>query len=543
MIPELGGRAAALLVHASIDGAVAVGLVAAASLLLARRAPGLRCRLWWVACCKALVGLAGIAPLALPILPAAVARAATAVSPLAAIAAPATAAPLPGWPWPVWLAAGWIAGVAIACAVVLGRYRHTRRIVRGSRPAGDPAVLRLLAELSRVVGLRSAPELRFAVEIASPQVVGVFRPVVLLPAAGIQPLSEADLAMTLCHELVHVRRRDLALGWIPAIAARLFFFHPGVVLAAREYALAREEACDAEVLRVLGVTPAHYGRLLVSMTAGSRRTLAPAVGVSSSFRHLRRRLQMLEHAPVRTVSPTTRWVLLALVAAAVLIPVRLVARTPQEAKAAAEKAGDAYVLFLDKDSVTMSGSLDDLAAARAVRDTKGGPLLWFRQDGRVQVITDPAVLRSFASTHGVAEDRALQARRAQLDAERKELGARVQALSRDRGTQGDRERHEELARAEAYAADAARLRQQAQIKEEMERAASHLDSLGLQQEAIARELERVAMENDRRIRELLEERIRSGAAPRDGVEGGVEGGVDGGVDGGVESDGVPPEVI
>ena len=71
--------------------------------------------------------------------------------------------------------------------------------------------------------------------------------------------------MTLCHELAHVRRLDFAFAWAPALMERLLFFHPGARLVAREYAFAREAACDAEVLQHLGEAPRDYGRLLLRL--------------------------------------------------------------------------------------------------------------------------------------------------------------------------------------------------------------------------------------------------------------------------------------
>ena len=71
--------------------------------------------------------------------------------------------------------------------------------------------------------------------------------------------------MAICHELVHLRRGDLWLGCVPALAERLFFFHPLAHVAAREDPLAREAACDAAVLRAMDATPQDYGRLLLAL--------------------------------------------------------------------------------------------------------------------------------------------------------------------------------------------------------------------------------------------------------------------------------------
>ncbi len=82
--------------------------------------------------------------------------------------------------------------------------------------------------------LRRCPALRRSDVIVSPQVTGLWRPVVLLPAE--HTLDAHECAMALAHELAHLRRGDLWLGWIPALAQRAFFFHPLARWAMREYA-------------------------------------------------------------------------------------------------------------------------------------------------------------------------------------------------------------------------------------------------------------------------------------------------------------------
>src|SRR3546814_8140732 len=71
--------------------------------------------------------------------------------------------------------------------------------------------------------------------------------------------------MAMAHELVHLRRGDLWLGWVPATAQWLFCFHPLVRWAMREYALNRESACDAQVMQHDQAAPQDYGRLLLRL--------------------------------------------------------------------------------------------------------------------------------------------------------------------------------------------------------------------------------------------------------------------------------------
>ena len=58
---------------------------------------------------------------------------------------------------------------------------------------------------------------------------GFLRATVLLPDRWLARFSGHELAMTLCHELAHVRRHDLLLGAVPALAERIFFFTPSRV--------------------------------------------------------------------------------------------------------------------------------------------------------------------------------------------------------------------------------------------------------------------------------------------------------------------------
>jgi len=71
--------------------------------------------------------------------------------------------------------------------------------------------------------------------------------------------------MALAHEMAHVARGDLWLGLVPSLARRVFFFHPAAWIAEREYAIAREAACDDAVLGHRGADAFAYGRLLLRL--------------------------------------------------------------------------------------------------------------------------------------------------------------------------------------------------------------------------------------------------------------------------------------
>ena len=114
--------------------------------------------------------------------------------------------------------------------------------------------------------------------------------------------------MTLCHELVHLRRGDLRLGLGAGPGAQDLLLPSVGGPGRREYAIAREAACDAEVLRVLGSAPQAYGRLLLRWGVAPRETGLDAAGASPSLQNLKRRLQMLQQTLGDKQTPCLRLV-------------------------------------------------------------------------------------------------------------------------------------------------------------------------------------------------------------------------------------------
>lgn len=345
--------------RASFQGALFIAAVWLVCRLIPRLPAAVRCGLWWAACLKLLLGLVWVSPVELPVLPAEMTAARPGPHPLAP--SPTTPAPSlgegentdrPSSPLPgrlggvagegpgvraragesliAVLAAFWGAGLLAQLALTVRQLRRTRRVIQGAEPVRAGWITAAFVELLERLGLARAPELRASAEVDTPQAAGLVRPVVLLPDPGLERLSPQELSMTLCHELVHVRRKDLWLGWVPVLAQRIFFFHPLAALAAREYALAREAACDAEVLRVLGSAPQAYGRLLLRWGVAPRETGLAAAGASPSLSNLKRRLQMLQHTSESTRRRSVWPWLAGAVALAGLIPFQIVAQDPPE---------------------------------------------------------------------------------------------------------------------------------------------------------------------------------------------------------------------
>ncbi len=196
--------------------------------------------------------------------------------PLPLLARPEAAAPVEvaAGPALAWLLLGvaWLAGTLVVAVRALVAYRGALALARGA--AAAPAEARaLLARLAAGVRVR-APRLVIGDAATGPYVVGVLRPVIVVPPALLD--EPALLRPALLHELAHVRRRDALGRFIQVLARAVFWFLPVVRLASKRLELAREAACDAWALEAGGISRPAYARLLVRM-AQLRTEAAPAL--------------------------------------------------------------------------------------------------------------------------------------------------------------------------------------------------------------------------------------------------------------------------
>jgi beta-lactamase regulating signal transducer with metallopeptidase domain len=310
--------------------------------LVPRLAPAMRCMLWWLVAAQLLLGLVVSNPVPLRWLKPAIERAPDTHVVVMHTATDAgnsavTVQALPdnhassafeliasAWSWRETILVLWLLAIAIQLYIVIRQWRESRTLLRDATPMQDESLRLLCAQQARVLGLRHCPPLLLSDAITSPQVTGMWHPVVLFPST--HALNDDESAMALAHELAHIRRGDLWLGWVPAIAQRLFFFHPLVHWAMREYALNREAACDAHVLKQPQLEPRDYGRLLLRLGVSSPMHSSLA-GASPTFNNLKRRMIMLQQTSTFP-SRARGWVWVAAVALIGILPYRLTTADP-----------------------------------------------------------------------------------------------------------------------------------------------------------------------------------------------------------------------
>ncbi|PWT97696.1 MAG: hypothetical protein C5B51_30910, partial [Terriglobia bacterium] len=161
-------------------------------------------------------------------------------------------------------------------------------VVRSGWLAGGFRKLRLYRRNSRWMGFREGAALLLSEGITSPVTFGVLRPVVLLPA-GFPEFEPRVQEAILCHELLHVRRRDWLFMMGEELVRTVFWFHPAIWWLLGEIGLAREQEVDRQVVERTRSREQYVDALLAIAGAGAPLDLAPAP-LFLRKRHLKQRV-------------------------------------------------------------------------------------------------------------------------------------------------------------------------------------------------------------------------------------------------------------
>jgi hypothetical protein len=163
-----------------------------------------------------------------------------------------------------WVFFGWAVGVLLLSAVHMNGWRRARALTRLGVSPFPQEWRRRVERLAELAGVPAAVRFLASKRVTVPTVVGCLRPAVLVPLASFTELSASDLELILIHELAHVRRHDVLVGYVQAAAETLLFYHPAVWWISRRIRVEREHCCDDCAVRATGDGVA-YARALTEV--------------------------------------------------------------------------------------------------------------------------------------------------------------------------------------------------------------------------------------------------------------------------------------
>ncbi len=305
-----------------------------------------------------------------------------------------------------WVVMAWMVGVVLAALWQMSSWLSAMRIRRLASLPDHSGLAETAARLARLLGLSRPAKVLQSMILKTPAVIGLLRPVILLPASLCTALPPAQLEAILLHELAHIRRMDYLVNLLQTLVETLLFYHPAVWYISSRIRLERENCCD-------DITIAHcddatlYADALASTAAaakasasfathGKRRPRKPATAISADggklLPRIRRILGQSDQQPARSTLLSTA-IALSLVLALIALPLALSVAAPNTpTQPAATGAANQHTWTLPELSFLAWQEDQPAMAVNAV------PRAW-RPDG--QLADSPDEQRTLRSVQGM----------------------------------------------------------------------------------------------------------------------------------------------
>lgn len=215
----------------------------------------------------------------------------------------------------------YIAGVIIFGAWHVYCYvKISKEIKSGNlRVGADSKAKQLLNFFKEDMGIRRNIQMVYNNKIASPALIGLFKPMIILP---VEEIPADELGMVLQHELIHFKRKDLWTKAFMLLTSTLHWFNPFVHLLHKEILIWSELSCDEEVVADMSyIDRKRYGETILNMLeVSSSKTQSYSVLFSGNKKNLKKRLLTVLHVKKANKSITV-------IAIILLVSIGLVATT------------------------------------------------------------------------------------------------------------------------------------------------------------------------------------------------------------------------
>jgi beta-lactamase regulating signal transducer with metallopeptidase domain len=197
----------------------------------------------------------------------------------------------------------WLSGSMVTLALLATGLVGVERLRRSSRPLEAGAIEERCRVLTASLGVARRVGVAICDRIAAPILIGVIRPLILLPPAALGGWSIEQVEMALLHELAHIRRHDNLVTLLQRLAESLLFFHPVTWWLSAWVSLERELCCDRLVVERTG-RPHDYARMLAALAGAGpgAQSMALAMARRPLTTRIRRILDMEDRSMKMTLS-------------------------------------------------------------------------------------------------------------------------------------------------------------------------------------------------------------------------------------------------
>jgi bla regulator protein BlaR1 len=291
----------------------------------------------------------------------------------------------------------WLAGAGLLGGwVLLANYRLWR-IVKRERLVTRQGILDLLEDCKAQLGLQTVIGIAETANVTTPCLFGYLRPRLLLPEGILDEMEQEELRYVFLHELAHLKRHDILIGWLMAVVQVLHWFNPAVWFAMGQISRDRELACDELALSRLDAHESKaYGQtILTFLERFSRHQKLPAMaGIAENQSLLKRRIMMIAQFKNRKISwlPVLAIILILLATTFTSAQSRLLSASMEQAsdKPASTKNANSGPEMLVVDDGKQAGKKSIAGSGHVVR---------MEPDGEVELLA----VRIYGSRYGTPQ--------------------------------------------------------------------------------------------------------------------------------------------
>lgn len=181
----------------------------------------------------------------------------------------------------------YLIGVALFGLRLAGGWLYLQRLTQTAIRPATQLCLQLTDRLRSTLAITPVVRVLESAQIAVPMVVGVLKPVLLLPMGLVAHLTPREIEAILAHELAHIKRHDYAVNLLQSVVEVLYFFHPALWWLSARIREEREHCCDDLAValcggngRILAQALARVEELRLAQTAYQTPALAMALATN-----------------------------------------------------------------------------------------------------------------------------------------------------------------------------------------------------------------------------------------------------------------------
>jgi bla regulator protein BlaR1 len=190
----------------------------------------------------------------------------------------------------------WLLVVVVLTGFVILSNLKLWRAVRTEPLLVDPKVLKTLETCKSRMGVHTLLGVVLTRQVNTPALFGFVRPRLLMPAKLVQTLSIEELEHIFLHELAHLKRHDVFVGWVMTLMQIIHWFNPLVWIGFSQLRQDREYAADGLALSVMNQGACReYGHTMLHLLENFSQSnrLPSLAGVLEQTTNIKRRIQMV----------------------------------------------------------------------------------------------------------------------------------------------------------------------------------------------------------------------------------------------------------